>query len=88
MKPRDWGRVKLLFGDQCACTGCLDDSPPHTARIAEMLARPNIRAEACQRRSDWEPVRRSKRVRGAPIFGQLAMRESRSYKWHNHRSIS
>ena len=27
-------------------------------------------------------------LRWAPIFGQLAMRGSRSYKWHNHRSIT
>ena len=27
-------------------------------------------------------------MRWPPIFGQLAMRGSRSYKWHNHRSIS
>jgi hypothetical protein len=27
-------------------------------------------------------------LRWTPIFGQLAMRGSRSYKWHNHRSIT
>ena len=30
----------------------------------------------------------SRWLRWPPIFGQLAMRGSRSYKWHNHRSIS